>query len=118
MNWKGIVLGGLVATVLPFILGIGFVLIGFVNIIVMMFCLFIAMFIGSLIAGAKSIDISNSWKNGTVAIALMVMIWLFIMYIMDYYLIHEPLLGLVVTIPIFLLIGAIGGFIGGRIKRK
>lgn len=118
MNLKAIVIGGLVATVLPFILAAGFVLIGLTNTIVMMrFSLFISMFIGSLIAGAKSIDKSNAWKNGACAIAVMEILYLFMMYLIDYYLIHEPL-GIITVTPIFLLIGAIGGFIGGKIRRE
>ena len=118
MNWKGIVIGGLVATILPFILAMCFVVIGLNNIILVLITFFIPLFIGSAIAGIKSIDKANAWKNGIVAIAFAVTIWLFMMYLMDYYLIHEPLLGLVVTIPIFLLIGAIGGVIGGKMKGR
>ncbi len=115
MNWKGIVIGGLVATILPFILAMGLIVIGLNNRILTLISFLVPMFIGAAIAGVMSINKSNSWKNGACAVALMEVLFLVMMYLMDYYLIHEPLAIITIT-PIFLLIGAIGGFIGRRMK--
>ncbi len=115
MNLKGIVIGGLVATILPFILAIGLIIIGLGNTILVLITFFVPMFIGAAIAGVMSINKSNSWKNGACAVALMEILFVSMMYLLDYYLIHDPLAIITIT-PIFLLIGAIGGFIGGRMK--
>lgn len=117
MNWKGIVIGGLVATILPFILAMGLGVIELNNRILMLITFLVPMFIGAAIAGVMSINKSNSWKNGACAVALMEILYLFMMYLMDYYLIHESLAIITIT-PIFLLIGAIGGFMGGKIRRE
>lgn len=117
MNWKGIVIGGLVATILPFILTMGLAVIGLNNRILTLIVFFVPMFMGAAIAGVMSINKTNSWKNGPCAVALMEILFLFGMYLMDYYLIHEPFVIITIT-PIFLLIGATGGFIGGRIKNS
>lgn len=116
MNWKGIVIGGLVATILPFILAIGLAVIGLNNRILTLIIFFVPMFMGAAIAGVMSINKSNSWKNGACVVALMEILFLFMMYLMDYYLIHEPFAIITIT-PIFLLIGAIGGVVGGKIRR-
>lgn len=115
MNWKGIVIGGLVATISPFVLAIGLIITGLNNGVFMLITFFVPMFIGASIAGKMSIDKSNSWKNGACAIALMEILFVFMMYLANYYLIHDPLAIITVT-PFFLLIGAIGGFIGGKMK--
>ncbi len=115
MNRKGIVIGGLVATILPFILAMGLVVIGLNNRILNLIIFFIPMFMGAAIAGVLSMNKSNCWKNGVFAVALMEIIFIFMMFLMDYYLIHEPFAIILIT-PIFLLIGAIGGSIGGRMK--
>lgn len=117
MNLKAIIVGGLVAIGLQFILAFigastfaksegGGVII-----------LLVGLLIGSIIAGIKSIDKNNAWKNGVCAVALMEILFLFGMYLMDYYLIHEPFAIITIT-PIFLLIGAFGGFMGGKIRRE
>lgn len=115
MNSRAILIGGLIATILPFILAIGLAVIGLNNRILTLIIFFVPMFMGAAIAGVMSINKSNSWKNGACAVALMEVLVLSMMYLMDYYLIHEPLAIITVT-PIFLLIGAFGGFLGGKIK--
>jgi len=116
MNLKAIVIGGLVGLGLQLILAFIGALIFAISLGGGVIIFLVGLLIGSIIAGVKSIDKNNAWKNGACAIALMEILYLFMMYLMDYYLIHEPLRIITIT-PIFLLIGAFGGFLGGKIKK-
>lgn len=128
MILKAIVIGGLVAIGLQSILAI--VLVGVVGItmamaaIILTITSLVSMFIGSIIAGMKSIDKTNAWKSGVGVVIFMVIITRLMFYLAGYYATFFPqgltiasMMGLIIAIFLILLIGAFGGFVGWKTKR-
>lgn len=121
MNLKAIIIGGLTAISLQLILAFGIL---FVNLqdseMIQIIAYLIGIFIGPVIAGVKSINKTNAWKNGVGAVIFIVIIYLLMFYLSDYYLSQQGVTPLSFLLAIFLslLIGAFGGFLGGKIKKR
>lgn len=120
MNSKAIIIGGLVGIGLQFILAFGIL---FLNLqdseIIQIIAYIVGIFIGPVFAGVKSMDKTNAWKNGVGTVIFIVIIYLLMFYLSDYYLSQQGVTALdfLLAILLSLLIGAFGGFVGGKIKR-
>ncbi len=120
-NLKATVIGGFVGLSLQFVLAFGIL---FVNLqdseIIQITVYLMGIFIGPVIAGVKSINKTNAWKNGVRAVIFIVIIYLLMFYLSDYHLSQQGVTALdfLLAILLSLLIGAFGGFVGGKIKLK
>jgi len=116
MNWKAVLVGGLVGCGLS---AIGSLVIGLVGITLSRIALVSwgSTFIGAMIAGIMSQ--SGAWKNGVGAGIFMVIIVQSINYLSGFPPdVPCPIAFIMGALTAAVIFGAIGGFVGGKIKKS
>ena len=118
MNWKAIIIGGLIGFILIFLIDYLFVFLTIYGTI----SFAIGMFIGGITAGILAGILSpvNAWKNGvgagiflTICNVIKTLLFMDLQY---HNLIIDVFGAFIIVLIWYSIIGAIGGFIGGKIK--
>lgn len=119
MNWKAILVGGLVGFALAYFLG--YAVTGLVSPLA---AIFAAGLIGGMIAGILSPE--DAWKNGLAAgvvltIGNTILSFLYVAYGFVDLPPHNSIDafgGFILTLIMYAIIGMIGGFVGGKLKKR